>query len=35
VIVRTRRRYGGLGIDSVVNIVVYALGILGLLNLTR
>jgi cation:H+ antiporter len=35
VIVRTQRRYGGLGIDSIVNVVVYALGIVGLLSLTR
>jgi cation:H+ antiporter len=35
VIVRTQRRYAGLGIDSVVNIGVYALGIIGLLIVTR
>jgi len=35
VIVRTQRRYAGLGIDSVVNIGVYALGIVGLLIVTR
>ena len=35
VIIRTKRLYGGIGIDSVVNIVVYALGIVGLLTLSR
>jgi cation:H+ antiporter len=35
VIVRFQRRYAGLGIDSIVNIAVYMLGIAGLLSLTR
>jgi cation:H+ antiporter len=35
VIVRLERRFAGLGIDSIVNIGVYALGIVGLLIVTR
>jgi cation:H+ antiporter len=35
VIVRTQRRYAGFGIDSIDNVVIYALGIIGLLSLTR
>jgi len=35
VIVRAQRRRAGLGIDSIVNIGVYTLGIVGLLSLAR
>jgi cation:H+ antiporter len=35
VIVRNRRRHAGFGIDSITNVVVYTLGIIGLLTLTR
>jgi cation:H+ antiporter len=30
VIIRGRRRYGGLGLDSILNIGIYAIGIIGL-----
>jgi hypothetical protein len=35
VVVRLERRFAGLGIDSVVNLGVYALGIVGLLVVSR
>jgi hypothetical protein len=35
VVVRLERRFVGLGIDSVVNVGVYALGIVGLVIVTR
>jgi hypothetical protein len=30
VIIRARRRYGGLGLDSILNVVIYVVGIIGL-----
>ena len=33
VIIRARRRYGGLGLDSILNVVIYVIGIIGLMRI--
>ena len=33
IVVRPRRRYGGLGLDSIVCVLIYILGVIGLLNI--
>jgi hypothetical protein len=33
IIIRTKRRHFGLGLDSIVNTLIYALGIVGLIQI--
>ena len=33
VIIRAQRRYGGLGLDSILNVVIYVIGIVGLMRI--